>query len=242
MDLLLHDQAHPILMDELHRVLHRDDLAPALAIDHVQQAVERGRLAGAGRAGDQDQPAALLHQLLHDGWQAQLLRRPQRQRADPDRGFHVALVVVDAHPEVSHLRKEQGDAELPVPLELLALPLGEGAVDQLPDRVAAQRRGRAGDQLPVDPEHGRQPHRQVDIRRVLPQRLPQDLRQPGAVPRLWRQVKPGHPPIAGRVHRGIHADPVHAVHPLFKAAPATDAAPAAGRPPRPVHQSPTREA
>ena len=63
-----------LLVDELHRVLDGDDLGPAAAVDQVDHVVERGRLAVAGGAGDQDQAVGQPRQLVDDGGQAQLRR------------------------------------------------------------------------------------------------------------------------------------------------------------------------
>ena len=63
-DLALVDDAALVLVHELDRVLDRDDVLVALAVDLVDHGRERGRLAAAGRAGDQHEAARQLGQLV----------------------------------------------------------------------------------------------------------------------------------------------------------------------------------
>ena len=59
-DLALVDDAGRVVVQDLDRVLDRDDVLPARAVDVADHRGERGRLPGAGGAGDEDQPAVLL--------------------------------------------------------------------------------------------------------------------------------------------------------------------------------------
>ena len=70
-------------VDELDRVLDRDDVRRRGLVDVVDHRRERRRLARAGRAGDQDDPALLVGQLADHRRQRQLLDRadPVRDRA-----------------------------------------------------------------------------------------------------------------------------------------------------------------
>ena len=71
---LLHD-AGVVAVDDLDRILQRDDvLAPSL-VDVVDHRGERGRLPGAGRAGDEDEAALLVGELLHARRQAEAFKR-----------------------------------------------------------------------------------------------------------------------------------------------------------------------
>ena len=65
-DLLLHDDAALVVVDVLDRVLDGHDLGPAVAVDQVDDVVERGRLAVAGRAGDEDQAVGQPGELVDD--------------------------------------------------------------------------------------------------------------------------------------------------------------------------------
>ncbi len=63
-ELALVDDALLVRVQVLDRVLDGDDVLVTLAVDLVEHRRQRRRLARAGRAGDQDQPARLLAQLL----------------------------------------------------------------------------------------------------------------------------------------------------------------------------------
>ena len=63
-DLALVDDAALVPVHELDRVLDREDVLRALAVDLVDQRRERRRLTGAGRAGDEHEPARPLGQLV----------------------------------------------------------------------------------------------------------------------------------------------------------------------------------
>ena len=60
-------------MHELDRLLDRDDVPGEVGVDVVDQGRERGRFAGTGRAGDEDEAAAQVAELFHDGRNAELL-------------------------------------------------------------------------------------------------------------------------------------------------------------------------
>ena len=59
-DLALVDDAAAVVVEELDRILDRDDVLPPRAVDVVDDRRERGRLARAGRAGDEHEAALLL--------------------------------------------------------------------------------------------------------------------------------------------------------------------------------------
>jgi hypothetical protein len=55
-----------LLVHELDRLLHGDDVAARSCVDVVEQGGQGGRLAGAGRTGDEDQAGAHLAELFDD--------------------------------------------------------------------------------------------------------------------------------------------------------------------------------
>jgi hypothetical protein len=59
-------------MEELDRVLDREDVLLPLAVDDVEHRGQRRRLARSGRTGDEDEPARLAGELLEHGGQAEL--------------------------------------------------------------------------------------------------------------------------------------------------------------------------
>ena len=65
------------LVHELDRILDREDVAGARAVDVVDHRRERGRLAGAGRPGDEHEARAALGELA-DGLRAAEIARGVR--------------------------------------------------------------------------------------------------------------------------------------------------------------------
>ena len=65
-DLALVDEAAAVAVEELDRVLDREDVARAVAVDLVDHRGERRRLPRAGRAGDEHEAARPLGQLVQD--------------------------------------------------------------------------------------------------------------------------------------------------------------------------------
>ena len=76
-DLALVDDAALVAVEELDRILDRDDVVGAGAVDLVDQRRERRRLTGAGRPGDEDEAARQLGEAREAVRQAELLERLQ---------------------------------------------------------------------------------------------------------------------------------------------------------------------
>ena len=74
-DLALADHRAAIAVDELDRVFDRDDVRGTVDVDVMDHRRQRRRLARAGRAGHEDDPALLLRHAGHDGRQRQLFDR-----------------------------------------------------------------------------------------------------------------------------------------------------------------------
>src|SRR5204863_9374605 len=53
-----------VLVQELDRILDREDVLLAVLVDHVDHRGQGRRLAGAGRSGDEDEAARLARELL----------------------------------------------------------------------------------------------------------------------------------------------------------------------------------
>ena len=85
-DLALVDDAHPVVVQELDRVLDREDVLGAAAVDVVDQRRERRRLARAGRAGDEDEPARLVGEQLDVLREPELVERPDVGRDHAEGG------------------------------------------------------------------------------------------------------------------------------------------------------------
>ena len=63
-ELALVDDALLVLVQELDRVLDRDDVVGPVAVDLVDERRERRRLTRAGRARDEDEPARLVAEAI----------------------------------------------------------------------------------------------------------------------------------------------------------------------------------
>ena len=64
-----------VLVHELDRLLDRDDVPGEVGVDVVDQRRQRRGLAGAGRAGDEDEAAAHVAEFLDHRRNAELLER-----------------------------------------------------------------------------------------------------------------------------------------------------------------------
>ena len=89
-DLALVDDRELVAVQVLDRVLEGDDVARAGRVDVVDHRRQRRRLARAGRAGEQDDPARLLGQRADHLGQAEVVDRAHlegdRAAGDRDRG------------------------------------------------------------------------------------------------------------------------------------------------------------
>ncbi len=95
-DLLLDDDAALVMVHVLDGIFDRHDLGPAAAIDQVHQVVERGGLAVAGRAGDEDQAVGQPGELVDHGREPEVLAAADRGLAEPDRHLGHTGVQVNA--------------------------------------------------------------------------------------------------------------------------------------------------
>ena len=100
-DLALVDQAALVLVHELDRVLDRDDVVGARAIDVVDHRAQRRRLAGTGRAGDQHQALVQLAQLEDVRRQAELLGGQDLRRDDAEHGAAALAIEEDVGAEAA---------------------------------------------------------------------------------------------------------------------------------------------
>ena len=156
-DLALMDDRHPVEMEELDRVLDRDHVARGGAVDGVDHRRQRGGLARAGAAGDQDEAARREREIPHHRGQLQLLdgRHLDRDVPQGDRGSAALHENVGAEPPQP--RDSEGEVDLAVgrevePLlvaqELVAdgaqlLRVRRGVLERRQDAVHAHDRRRA---------------------------------------------------------------------------------------------------
>jgi len=100
MHFALVDQAALGLVHELDRVLDGEDVVGTVVIAMVDHAGQRGRLARAGGAGDQHQPARQHAQVAEDLRGAQVVEAHDHRRDAAEHGAGAAVLVegIDAEP------------------------------------------------------------------------------------------------------------------------------------------------
>ena len=133
-DLALVDDRLAVRVQELDRVLDRDDVLGHRPVHVVDHRRERGRLARAGGAGEQDDPALLLGELGDHGREQQLVDRLDHHRdgAHDQRDGAALAEGVDA--EARQALHGVGEVDL-----VLGLELGDlGRVVEHPAQDAAR--------------------------------------------------------------------------------------------------------
>jgi len=155
-DLALVDQALLVVVHELDGVLDGHDVLGALAVDLVHHGREGGGLAGARRAGDEDEALGAIRELLHDGGQAQLLEGANLDGDDANGRAHRSPLPVHVAAEAGETLDAEGQVELVVLFVLLLLSFVEHAVGE-PLRVLGRE--------PLELSQGRQLAVEPDLRR-----------------------------------------------------------------------------
>ena len=138
-DLALVDDALLVPVHELDRVLDRDDVVGARAVDLVDHRRERRRLAGAGRAGDEDEPARLRRKAVQDLREPELLERLHLLRDEAERRAERFALEEDVHAEAREAGHRVREVELAVDLEPLLLLGREDAIEQAARVVCGER-------------------------------------------------------------------------------------------------------
>ena len=95
--------------------------ADARRVDVVDHRRERGALAAAGRAGDEDQAALFLRDPLQDRRQPELVDRLDPRRDDAQHEADGAALLEDVAAEAPEARHAVGEVDLLGRAELLAL-------------------------------------------------------------------------------------------------------------------------
>ena len=164
-DLALVDDAALVPVEELDRVLDGHDVVVARAVDLVDHRRERGRLARAGRARDEDEAARLRREVLEDRRKPELLERLQLGRDQAEGRAEALALEVDVDAEAREAGDRVGDVDLALRLEVLLLLGGEDAVEH-PLRVLGAEAGELVEALEaaVDADDGLGADRDVQVR------------------------------------------------------------------------------
>ena len=175
-DLALVDDAALVAVQELDRILDREDVVVPRAVDLVDHRRERRRLAGAGRAGHEHEAARLLRELVQRRRQSELLERLDLVRDQTERGAQRLALEEDVDAEAGDARDRVREVELAVDLQPLLLLAREDAVEQVTRLVRAQRRHAVEAlQVTAQTHDGRRADRDVQIRRVQLHHLREQL-------------------------------------------------------------------
>ena len=167
-DLALVDDAALVVVEELDRVLDREDVLRARAVDAVDQRRERRRLARPGRARDEHEAARHVAELVEARRQSELLERPDPRRDHSEGRPDARALEVGVDAEPGDARQRVREVELALGLEELLLLGREDPVDRAAGcRPAGARRSPAALELPGDTDDGRRAHRKVEVGGVV---------------------------------------------------------------------------
>ena len=151
--LALRDHAVLVRVVILDGVLDRDDMAVLVLVDPVDPRGERGGLARAGRAGDEDQAAWSAQQVLDHRGQAELLERVHLGRDEAQDHAEHALAAVDVDAETGLLVEGEAEVAPAVALEALQLLRRQRGQVELAAGGAPERRVAADGQVDLRERH-----------------------------------------------------------------------------------------
>ena len=129
-DLALVDDAALVMVQELDRVLDRDDVVAPRAVGQIDQAGERRGLARTGRPGDQDETAGKMREAADLLGDAEFVQRLDLVR---DGAHHRAVVVAlleQVHAEPAQARDVVREVEFEITLEAVPLLGADDAANE----------------------------------------------------------------------------------------------------------------
>ncbi len=166
-ELALDDLRLLAAMDELDRVFERDDVEPARGVQVVDHRRERGRLAGAGGAGDQHHALVVVAELLDDRWQRQLVDARDVLRNRAERGAEAGFLAVHVDAEAAAVGRHVGEVEVVALAEVFVLVLGEDLGEITLELRVADVAELDGHEVAVHAQHGRHADGQVHVGAAL---------------------------------------------------------------------------
>ena len=174
-ELALVDDALLVAVQELDRVLDREDVLVALLVDPVDHRGERRRLTGPGRPGNEHEAARLVREVEQHRRQAELLELGDIRRNRPHDRANRRPLEERVHAEAGLVRDCVREVDLPVGLEPLALLVVEDRVDDLARVLRRERRVVERAQPPAFAHHGRRTGGEVEVGRSGLDYLEQDV-------------------------------------------------------------------
>ena len=136
------DQALLVLVDELDRILDRDDVIVARLVDVVDHRAERRRLAGAGRSGHEHEPLVQLAELQDVRRQPELLRGQDLGRDDAEHRARALAIREHVGAEARQPDNLVGEVGVVPGVELRAVLLRHDRLEQRVDVADGERRRR----------------------------------------------------------------------------------------------------
>ena len=157
-----------MLVQELDRILDRDDVERLALVDRVDHGREGRRLTGAGRAGHEDQATRLACELEEHLRQAERLGRLDHLRHEAESRREAVALEVDVDAEAGDAGDGIGEVDLPVDLEPLLLLGREDAIEKVArllrrEHVEVLERREAA----AHAQQRRRPSRDVEVGGVL---------------------------------------------------------------------------
>ena len=165
-DLALVHDAVDVGMQDLDRILDRDDVLVPRPVDVVDHRGERRRLTGAGRTRHEHEPAVLVGEPLHPRREAQLLHRRNLLGDDAEGERDVAALAEAVDAEARQVGALVGDVEIAALLELrvpLRLHLRDALEVSVQVVLGQVRRILHRPERTVAPQHRRAAEFQVDV-------------------------------------------------------------------------------
>ena len=178
-DLALVDDATLVGMEDLDRVLDRDDVLRPGLVHVVDHRGEGRRLSRARGAGDEDEAAVLLGERLDDGRDAELLERGNVLRDDAEGEARGPALAVGVDAEAREILVLVGDVEVAARLEGRT-PLGGAGADDVEDGGEVRLGERGGverGEAAVPAKDGWPPELEVDVARPQLDRVPEQAVQ-----------------------------------------------------------------
>ena len=161
-------------MEELDRILDRDDVRAPVLVDELHHRRERRGLARSRDAGDEDEAARFQRDLLEHGRQVQL---PDRHRLERDRAKRVrdrAALLIHVHAKAADARHADREVGFLFGLEFAALLRRKDLVTHRAKVFRLEGRGLERLQLAVHAHRRRAAHLEVQVGRILLHHLLQD--------------------------------------------------------------------
>jgi hypothetical protein len=139
-DLTLIDQAGFVRVNELDRVLNRDDVVVARSVDVVDHRAQRRRLAGTSRPGDQHEALAQLAERQDVLRQAKLVGGQDLRGNDAKHCARTSAIDERVGAKARQVRNLVGEVGIVTSAEFFPVPFGDDGLQQRDEVIGTERR------------------------------------------------------------------------------------------------------